>query len=101
MTYHPRDSGWDRMVTSVSVAPLHTAPDSAPDRRSSVVAEAAEAVLRDGCVLLEHVLETSFIDRLHAAFLERHAATGSSGQPRGSLRVGHQRYMITIRLRAP
>lgn len=88
------------MVTSLSVGEIHTAAKSDPDWRSKVVAEAAEAFRRDGCVLLEQVIEASFIEQLHAAFLDRHSDT-SSGQPRGSLRVGHQRYMITVRLRAP
>ena len=69
--------------------------------RDQTVAEAADAFRRDGCLLLEDVVDAGLIERLQASYTKRHAGSGASGQPRGSLRVGHQRFMITIRLQPP
>ncbi len=52
-------------------------------------------------LLLEDVIDVGFIRQLHAAFTKRHPAPGAGGQPRGSLRVGHQRFMVTVRLQPP
>jgi ectoine hydroxylase-related dioxygenase (phytanoyl-CoA dioxygenase family) len=89
------------VIPSLSVGSLDAASDDALDRRKQLVAEGAKAFRREGCLLLEDALDRGFVERLHSAFNDRHAHSGSSGQPRGSLRVGHQRYMITVRLRKP
>jgi ectoine hydroxylase-related dioxygenase (phytanoyl-CoA dioxygenase family) len=66
-----------------------------------MVREGAEAVRRDGWLLMEDVVERDLIEEFHAAFSRRHASSGASGQPAGSLRVGHERYMVTLALKPP
>lgn len=65
------------------------------------IAEHAEQFRRDGFLLLEDVLDRALIERMHSAFNERHASAGTGGQPRGSLRVGDRRYMVSVRLKPP
>ena len=70
-------------------------------QREQLIAEGATAFRRDGFLLLQDVLDPSLIETLHADFRERHGGSGSGEQPRGSLRVGNRRYMVTVRLRPP
>jgi len=72
--------------------------DENPEPRDRRVTESAEAFRRDGWLLLEDVVDTGLIEQLHASYTDRH---GSSARLRESLRVGHQRYMITVRLKPP
>ena len=84
------------------ITTLAAEPTANPSSRNDQLAlEGADAFRRDGCLLLDGVLDAAFVERLHSSYYERHAESGSTGHPRRSLRVGHQRYMITIRLQPP
>lgn len=91
------------MTSPSSADPPEARPsfDAAADGPTRRIKEGVEVFRREGCLLLEDVVDVGFIQQLHAAFTKRHPAPGAGGQPRGSLRVGHQRFMITVRLQPP
>lgn len=86
------------MSAPLSGGSISPTAEAAATERDVRVAEGVEAFRRDGWLLVEDLVDGGLIEEFHAAFSRRH---GAHGQPVGSLRVGHQRYMVTVALRPP
>ena len=63
--------------------------------------EAVEIYTEDGCLLLNNVLSKDYVKTLHTSYIKKYSPYFKDKKFQNALRVGDQRFMVTIKMETP